>query len=321
MLGDTLVLAPTLQGLQGRIFGENLQQEIYETDFRENGLRDGIYDGTEFKEGVGPPGDGLAPLQPAPLDLILSNVFQSILSSVLIAVGYALYTLGVVNAVYPLPGNTNGGLWPLYVADHASPQTSQNLLDPYSFHHASHGVLIYILGSWAGVDLGGGLVMSLVSAMLWEMLENTNLVILLFRENSGTSQEYAGDSRVNVIGDVLCCAVGYALAHVGHEFAGPWFPFAWIVASEIVLAATIRDNVLLMALQLIAPSDIIKQWQAEIIHKEGGGRGDTGAGFGESGAGFGEFGAGYWDNRRLSTKYQNKVTFQNTSSSASDDAF
>ena len=166
-----------------------------------------------------------------------------------------------------VPVNLKGLVYeqPWFVKSHSSVQTSQNLFDPYRISHASHGVIGYLAASWFGLDLGGGLIVAIVSASLWEMLENTNLIINQFRENSGTSESYEGDSRINVVGDVISCATGYTLAHVGHEVAGPWFPFAWLVASELVLAVTIRDNMLLMALQLIAPSETIKHWQQEII--------------------------------------------------------
>ena len=49
-----------------------------------------------------------------------------------------------------------------------------------------------------------------------------------------------GDSRINVVGDVISCACGYTLAHVGTNILGPWFPLAAFIASELILAATIR---------------------------------------------------------------------------------
>ena len=205
------------------------------------------------------------PLSLMSMELVLANLLEATIASVLIGIFYSVTILGIVNAVHLLPGHEKGGLWPIYVKSHSSVQTSQNLFDPYSISHASHGVIGYLAASWFGLDLGGGLIVAIVSASLWEMLENTNLIINQFRENSGTSESYEGDSRINVVGDVISCATGYTLAHVGHEVAGPWFPFAWLVASELVLAVTIRDNMLLMALQLIAPSETIKHWQQEII--------------------------------------------------------
>ena len=51
--------------------------------------------------------------------------------------------------------------------------------------------------------MGVDFVLTIASALLWEVLENTKFVIDLFRENSGPSEYYRGDSKVNVVGDVL----------------------------------------------------------------------------------------------------------------------
>ena len=45
-------------------------------------------------------------------------------------------------------------------------------------------------------------------------------------------------------------------------------PLVIYVISEMFLALTIRDNLFLMALQLVYPIKWIKEWQAEIIPKE-----------------------------------------------------
>ena len=44
-------------------------------------------------------------------------------------------------------------------------------------------------------------------------------------------------------------------------------PLVIYVISEMILALTIRDNLFLMALQLVYPIEWIKEWQAEIIPK------------------------------------------------------
>ena len=73
----------------------------------------------------------------------------------------------------------------------------------YSFSHVNHGVLGFLLANLLGADLGVDFVLTIASALLWEVLENTKFVIDLFRENSGPSEYYRGDSKVNVVGDVL----------------------------------------------------------------------------------------------------------------------
>jgi hypothetical protein len=206
--------------------------------------------------------------------------------------------LSIVGSVYPLPGHDTGGLWPIYVTEHASEATSQNLLDPYSFAHATHGVIGYLAAFFFGLGAGDGLILTLVTALLWEMLENTNLIIQLFRDHSGPSEYYAGDSRINVAGDVIACGVGFTLAHVAADWAGLWLPVAWVLASEIVLGVTIRDNMFLMGLQLLAPNKAVQAWQAQIVPGEEQPR--VRKGEEHTGAE-----GGYWAHRRLrSRKYR-----------------
>ena len=107
----------------------------------------------------------------------------------------AILMLGTVSSLAPLPGNSGGGFWPIYVKEHYSLKTSQNLLDPYSFSHVNHGVLGFLLANLLGADLGVSFVLTIASALLWEILENTKFVIDLFRENSGPSEYYRGIAR------------------------------------------------------------------------------------------------------------------------------
>jgi hypothetical protein len=221
---------------------------------------------------------------------LLYNIAYTGLGAVVVGVAYATVMLSIIGTVYPLPGHDTGGVWPLYVTEHASEATSQNLLDPYSFAHATHGVIGYLATIPLGLGPGDGLILTLVTALLWEMLENTNLIIQLFRDHSGPSEFYVGDSRINVAGDVIACGVGFTLAHVAADWAGLWLPVAWILASEVVLGVTIRDNMFLMGLQLVAPSQSVKQWQGEILTREEQQRRDAPDG-------------GYWTFRFRSRKY------------------
>ena len=82
------------------------------------------------------------------------------------------------------------------------------------------------------IKSGLGLITTLFLALAFEVAENSPIVIAFFRKNSGimfnfskkiiekfislisigTSEEYRGDSAVNVIGDLLSCSLGYNLA-------------------------------------------------------------------------------------------------------------
>ena len=91
------------------------------------------------------------------------------------------------------------------------------------------------------IKSGLGLITTLFLALAFEVAENSPIVIAFFRKNSGimfnfskriiekfislisiigTSEEYRGDSAVNVIGDLLSCSLGYNLARYEYRLLG-----------------------------------------------------------------------------------------------------
>lgn len=104
---------------------------------------------------------------------------------------------------------------------------SQFLLDEYSFTHFSHGYVLYFwavavpvasllrcygLGvkatsfDWLGFNL------AFLIETLWEAFENTENVINAFRASG--APDYAGDTGLNVVGDLLVCMLGYVLVNL-----------------------------------------------------------------------------------------------------------
>jgi hypothetical protein len=84
---------------------------------------------------------------------------------------------------------------------------SQHFFDPYSFCHILHGFIFYgCWGWWPGLVFGPvwwwvwvvGAVLSLVGELVHELIENSECVINLYRNNSGTSSQYEGDSTQNI---------------------------------------------------------------------------------------------------------------------------
>jgi Protein of unknown function (DUF2585) len=142
--------------------------------------------------------------------------------------------------------------------DVQSDQNSQQLADPYSLTHVTHGVLLFGLVGlvWPSVPIRTRVVLALALECAWEVFENTDLVIQRYRAAT-ISLGYYGDSVLNSLGDVAAAAVGCVLA--------AWLPARWlilgIVLLEAVLAIWIRDNLALNILMLLRPVPAVRRWQ------------------------------------------------------------
>jgi hypothetical protein len=147
------------------------------------------------------------------------------------------------------------GLW---CADAAGSCNSQYLLDPYSFTHLTHGVLLYA-ALWLAarrLPLRWRLVLAVLVESAWEVLENTAFVIERYR-SATISRHYYGDSVVNSMGDIAVCALGFTLA----SRLSTRISAAGVVAMELLLAWTIRDGFFLNVLMLLGSHPAIHAWQ------------------------------------------------------------
>jgi hypothetical protein len=139
-----------------------------------------------------------------------------------------------------------------------SDQNSQQLFDPYTFTHLTHGAVFYgltrlALGA-APLGLTAIVVTTLESA--WEVYENTDQVVNRYRAET-ISLGYYGDSILNSVADIVACLAGLLLS-----WRRPaWVTWSWVVAVELALAVAIRDNLTLNVLMLIYPVPAIKAWQ------------------------------------------------------------
>jgi len=155
------------------------------------------------------------------------------------------------------PAYRHGPLRP-WSADVQSDQNSQQLADPYTLTHVTHGVLLFaVVGRlWRSLLTRTRVVVALGLECAWEVFENTDAVIQRYRAAT-VSLGYYGDSVLNSVGDILAAALGCALA--------AWLParllVAGIVLLETVLAVWIRDNLTLNILMLLHPIEAIRRWQ------------------------------------------------------------
>ena len=161
-----------------------------------------------------------------------------------------------------------GSWWPLYVPDWYSPYVSQYPFDPYSFTHILHGHIFFHLFHQLGCKPWIGLLMGSFLEIVWETIENRPAWIEDFRENSGTSHDYKGDSYQNSLGDLVSCIAGYFLAWLFQVKGAPWLSLIWFLISELCCLVYMRDCGILIVLILMAPpalvpKDKIMQWQEQ----------------------------------------------------------
>jgi hypothetical protein len=139
-----------------------------------------------------------------------------------------------------------------------SQHNSQHFIDPYSFTHVLHGVLLYGLFAWllARYSRQFRLWLTLLIELVWELIENSQFIIDRYRTTT-IALGYEGDSILNSAGDLVTCAIGFALAR--------WLGFRGslivCLATEVILLITIRDSLLLSTLSLIHPIEAINAWQ------------------------------------------------------------
>jgi hypothetical protein len=139
-----------------------------------------------------------------------------------------------------------------------SSDTSQQLLDPYSFTHVIHGIFFYWLLRHVAkrLTIRQRLILTMLIEVGWELLENSPIIINRYRATTA-SLDYTGDSIVNSVGDVLSCVLGFWLA----SRLPAKVSVGLVLFIEVGLLLTIRDNLMLNVLMLFHQVPAIKQWQ------------------------------------------------------------
>jgi hypothetical protein len=139
-------------------------------------------------------------------------------------------------------------------------EVSQHFTDFYTSSHILHGVILYWLISLIAqgrLSVAARLVVAAFIEAGWETFENTLFIIDRYR-NGTISQDYLGDSIVNSIGDMLAMIAGFLIA----ARLPVWVTVMLLIATEAVMLALLRDNLLLNIIMLTYPLDWIRQWQA-----------------------------------------------------------
>lgn len=177
----------------------------------------------------------------------------------------ALLAIGAVVLASVVSLDLQGRVWWCQAGDYMpwswqiySTHNSQHVIDPYSFTHILHGVLeFWLIGLvFKRMPMAWRLFLAILIESSWEVAENTDYVINRYREAT-ISLDYFGDSIINSIADIVCCATGFVIAYKLRF----WRSVALFVLTELILILTIRDSLIINIIMLLAPVDAIKQWQ------------------------------------------------------------
>ena len=145
----------------------------------------------------------------------------------------------------------DGNIW--------SNENSQRVADAYSFSHVVHGILLYAFLWFVArkSQLGNRFLAAVLLEAIWEMLENSPLIINRYREAT-ISLGYAGDSVLNSCSDILMMSLGFMFASRYRV----WTVTAAVLLMEVGCLLWVRDNLTLNVIMLIHPIDAIKAWQS-----------------------------------------------------------
>ena len=174
----------------------------------------------------------------------------------LLAVMFAVQ--GVAVAAMGHPWICKCGTVKLWHGDVFSSENSQQITDWYTFGHVNHGLLFYGLFwliarrrslDWRLLAVG-------LTGVIWEVGENTDLVINRFRAVT-MSLDYYGDSVINSVSDSLFMVLGFLIA----ARVPIWATVLLVLGTEALTTALVRDGLALNTLMLLYPIEAVKDWQ------------------------------------------------------------
>lgn len=168
-----------------------------------------------------------------------------------------------------------GKPWPMgsqkwFTTPGARDGVSERLFDPYSEVHTVTGIFLYFVTfGWlhfyiSNKKIASGffyfsLYLSVFLGIVFEYVENSKNAIEAYREVSGTSEGYGGDTLTNIIGDIFCLYFGFMVAH-SFLTQGRWylllelvifleiFTFQYMTDNWVITSATVVSG--LMGIEL-----------------------------------------------------------------------
>lgn len=178
-------------------------------------------------------------------------LFTAIALALVALQAFGLFTLG-------LPAICACGHVDLWHGNPSGPETSQHLVDWYTYTHVIHGMGFYLL-LWLvapRASFAARLVIAVWIEVGWEILENLPFIVNRYRQ-SAMARGYFGDSVVNSVADTFAAVSGFVAARL----LPVRVTIAFVFAMELFGLYMIRDNLALNIIQLVHRSEVISRWQ------------------------------------------------------------
>ena len=178
------------------------------------------------------------------------NIIYSIMNYIEISKNMIIILLSIIIVIYIYTDSNTKifgkEIWPikkeerfkkLIVYEATDEYKDRTVLDPYSITHISHGILLYYIMNFIYPNQNiFNLYRSLFIEITWEILENMNYLINLYRKYDKYSKNYIGDSIVNILADIILMIIGFLFASRYRH------AYIFVIISEIVLYMKIKDN-------------------------------------------------------------------------------
>ena len=102
-----------------------------------------------------------------------------------------------------------------------------------------------------------------IGSLIFEIVENEDVIIEKYRENHGTSREYNGDSYQNIFGDIIMVQIGYMISWLFLYLNISWMSAVWFVVVDVCLILYMRDDGIFLFFNIFFKNKQIIEWQAE----------------------------------------------------------
>lgn len=146
-----------------------------------------------------------------------------------------------------------------WAGDIKSNDNSQQITDPYTFHHFLHGLIFFvIIYKFLGkkISFAWQFFIAIFIEVAWELFENSEFIINRYRMNT-LALGYNGDTIINSIFDVIACIIGFYVA----KYIGIKKTLILFLAIELISLILIKDSLILNVIMLIYPIPFISNWQ------------------------------------------------------------